>query len=157
MLRGGEHGHVSADLRDQDLRGGLADTGNGRESPAGINERGDLGVDLGVDPFDEHLEVIDVSEVQAKHRCVMLTEAADESPAKLDGLEAQPFLREVGQHDRVSFTSDQRVDHQPARHRQGLRRDRSELDPRVFENLLDPLTLTGPVLWPDPLRVVRVL
>ena len=76
----------------------------------------------------------------------MVGEAASQRQGELVDLGSHPPLSELGEDLRVTFTGDERVDHRPCRFGQHRRRHRRQLDPGVFEDLLDPLRFASAVL-----------
>ena len=98
-------------------------------------------------------------EMQAEHHRVMITEPADEHTLQLRCLRFESPFREPCQHERVAFTSDQRIDHQPTRHAERDGSNHAELDASVLEDLVDTLPFTGSVLcqaFPIPRQITKL-
>jgi hypothetical protein len=74
MRRGGEAGHVHADLTDDGFGHPLVDARDGGQEVPLAGERGDHPVDLGGEALDGLLQVIEVSEDLADDDGVVVTE-----------------------------------------------------------------------------------
>src|SRR5215213_6394702 len=73
---GREHGHVDADLGDDDLGGAFADPGDGVQPVTGHRERGDHLVDAAVQGGDGAFQVLQVVKGQPDQQRVVVAEAA---------------------------------------------------------------------------------
>jgi hypothetical protein len=111
---GREATHVDADLGDDALGCPSADANDRVETVAGLSERRHHSIDLLVESSDGRLEVLDVVERDRQHRGVVLAEAAAQCLAQLWDLLAQARSGQVGEHLGVTFTVDQRPQHQTA-------------------------------------------
>lgn len=146
MARGGEHGHVDADLGDDDLGGPLPHPGNGVEPVplvgVGLHEDVDAGVEVG----DGGLQGVEAAEEFGEQGGVVVGEPADQRSTQFGDLVAQAGLGHLGEDVGVADPGDERLDHGPARHPERVGGHRGELDPGVFEDLVHPQCFPGPFL-----------
>jgi hypothetical protein len=164
-----EDGHVQADLGDDDLRGVPRDAGDavqavdrrqhgriaagagaGTGRPVGVHaagggDRGDQRLNAGGEGVDLHGEGVVLAEQDPGQLGVMGVEPAGQGLHQRGVLDSHPAPGQAGQYLRVALSGDQRPDHRPA----GLAHDvgghRRQLDQGVFQQLLDPLGMPGPV------------
>jgi len=116
---GEELGHGHADLGDHRGGGELADPGDGGEQvPLGLKGRHHR-LDLGVQPGEHRLQMIDVVQVELAHHGVVVAEPALQRHRQVRDLGAHPAFGQIGQDRAAAFPVDQRLDHRPA----GLGRD----------------------------------
>jgi hypothetical protein len=154
MCGGGPGGHVTAAFGDEHLGGASADAGDGLESIDDLAEALGQLDDVIVQGGDGRLEPVDVLEQLPQMDRMVGFEAAVECTDELGDLRAHPALGHLGEHGRITFACDERIEHRPARLGQGLGRDRSELDDGVLECLLDALDLRSSCL-DEPLAIPR--
>ena len=142
---GGEPGHVGAGLGDDDVGGQGADPGDRADQvPEALK-----GLDHHLDPGGELLDrggvLVDQVQVHPGQERVVLAEPAGQRLGQRGDLRPQPPLGQIGQHGRVAFPGDQRLEHRPPRHAEDVGGDRGQLDPGVLEQLLQPLRPPGRV------------
>jgi hypothetical protein len=116
VARGGEAGHVGADLGQDGVRGGEADTGDLIEPGYRVRERGDLLRDPGVQGSDVAADRIDAGKHSGEQERVMVGEVAGERLFQQGDLLAQGAPGQLRQHLRAALASDQRGHHVPAGH-----------------------------------------
>ena len=164
---GGESAHVQADLGDDGLGALPADAGDlvqaidggqhrGVRAPAGAGAGGAVGVgalgggdgcdqflDAGGEPADLHVELVDLVQQHPGQLGVMVVETAGERFDQRGPLGLHPAAGQVGEHLRVPFPGDERLQHVP--HRLGVQRGGHgrDLDQRVLQQLLQPLPVPG--------------
>lgn len=76
MRRGGEAGHVGADLGEDDAGGGRADPGDLIEAGDHVTESGHLRLDLGVEGGDVSLDRVDPGQHPRQQELVVPVERA---------------------------------------------------------------------------------
>jgi hypothetical protein len=130
-------------LTDEDLGGALTDPRDRAQQAHLLAERGDHLLDLGVQPLDHPGQVVDVLQVHPRQQRVMFTKPSRKRHRKIRELLAHHPTGKPGQHPRVTLPSDQRLHHRPRRHRGDTGGHRVELDSAVFQDLAQPLQLTG--------------
>jgi hypothetical protein len=92
---------------------------------------------------DRRGELVDALQMQPAQERVVITEVAGQRLNQLRDLRAHPRLGHLGQHLRVAFAVDQRRQHRPPGDPKDVGGHRRQLDPGVFELLLQPLRLAG--------------
>jgi hypothetical protein len=107
VRRGRERGHVVADLGNDHRGRGGTDAGDLVQAGHRVSERGDLGLDLGVEVGDVHVERIDVGEHLGQQEAVVVGEVPDERLLQLGDLGAHPGPGHLCQDLGVAFTGDQ--------------------------------------------------
>ena len=138
MLRGGERGHVDADLGDQHLSGALLDAGDRHQQLTLAGERADPRLDLVREAVDRFVEEVNVREDLGDDHRVLVVETSLEGFAERGELRAELSSREVGQHRWVGRSGDERVEHRPTGFPEDVRSDAVELDPGVLQDLVQP-------------------
>jgi hypothetical protein len=131
-----KHRHGQADLGDDHLGGVTADAGHLVQAihriewnPRGVavlsaarpwrlggGDVGDELFDAGIEVFDLCAEGVYLLQQQGGDLCAVVVEAAGERIDKGGVLDPQPCLGQIGEHPRVAFPGDQRLDHCPAGH-----------------------------------------
>ncbi len=74
----------------------------------------------------------------------MLAEPSGERLGQLRDLDPEPPLGQIGERGGVALPVDQGLQHQPSRHPGDVGGDAGQLDPGVFQQLLQPLDLPAP-------------
>lgn len=138
--------HVRANLGDQHFRGPLLDTGDGAEQLKLLLERGHDLVDLQIEALDRFIEIINVRKELTHDDSVIAEEPSFECFPQGRNLGPQPALGELGQDLRVVRSSDQGLEHEPARDSQHLGCHRGQLDASVFQHLVQTLNLAASLL-----------
>jgi hypothetical protein len=108
--------------------------------------------DLLLDLDDHLVEVIKPGQVEPDHLTMMGGEPAGQGQPQILGLVPQHPPGQPGQHVRVAFPGHQSIQHRPARHAEGVRRDDVQLDPGRFQDLEQPLYL--PAAFLGQLRLI---
>ena len=152
MARGGEAAHVGADLGDDHLGGGPADPADLIQPVDRWGERGDLGLDLGLQLGDVGAGLVDAAKHLGQQEPVMVAEVAGEGLLQLAELGAQAAAGQLRQRLGVPLARDQGGQHRPARDPEDVAGDHRQLDLGVLEQLLHPLLLRG--AHPDQVRPV---
>ena len=80
----------------------------------------------------------------------MRREPASQSQRQIRDLLAHQSPCQIGQHGWVTLTGDQRGDHRSARHPEGIRCHRVQLDPAILEHFMQPLGLPSTFLGQLP-------
>ena len=147
MRGGGESGHVDADLGDDDLGGALTDPRDRRQQTSSARTKGRLASSMRVSS-----RAIMSARWSMCSRCRVHISAcwSPKRPAQANVrsgiLRAHHAARQVGQHGRVAFPGDQRLDHVPGRQGGQRRGHRVNLDSAVLEDLGQALQLAGALL-----------
>jgi len=164
---GREPGHIQADLGEDDLGAVTADAGDLIEAGDGIGPGriragasaragGAVGVDAlrggnrcdqlpdpGGELGDLPVERVDLVQQHPGQLAVMIVEPPRERLDQRAMLGLHPAAGQAGQHFRVPFSGDQRLQHVPDRHRVQAAGHSRDLDQRVFQQLLQPLPVPG--------------
>ena len=138
MPRGGEAGHVGADLGDDRLRGGPANATDLIQPLDRRPERGDLGLDLAVQFGDVDAGLVDAAQHRGQQEGVVVGELAGQRLTQRRELDPHPAVGQVGEDPGITLTGDHRIEHLAAGHAVQIADDRVEFDLRVFEDLLQP-------------------
>jgi hypothetical protein len=146
MCGGQEAAHVEAAFGDDDLSCAPAHARDGLEAGQRLRERGDHPVHLGVELGDRLVQNVYPIEVHPCQEAVVLVEAPDESSPKLGDLRAHAGEGHLCEHNRVTFSGDERFDHVARRLAGDVGHDRVELHTGVLEHLLPALDLAGVLL-----------
>jgi hypothetical protein len=141
---GWEPGHVNADLRDQQLRGGLADPGDLVQPVDHLGERAEQRLDPGVEHGDVGAQLINPVQHPGQQEGVMVGEEPSERLRQQRPLGAHPSTGQLRQPLRVAFPGQQRLKHRPPRHPEDVAGDHRQFDLGVLQQLLDPLLFRGP-------------
>jgi hypothetical protein len=105
--RGWEAGHVQADLGDDHCGGGGGtDAGDLVQAGHRISERGEVGLDLGVQVSDVDVQGIDAGEHLGQQEAVVVGEVSDESFLQLRDLGTHPGPSHLGQDLGVALPVD---------------------------------------------------
>ncbi len=112
--------HVRANLGDQHFRALLLMTGDGAEQLKLLLERGHDLVDLQIEALERFIEIINVRKELTHDDSVITEELSFECFPQGRNLGLQPALGELGQDLRVVRSSDQGLEHEPARDSQHL-------------------------------------
>ena len=140
---GRESRHVHPDLGDDDGGGDRPDAGDFIQAGRRHGERGQVGLDLGVDGGDVGVDTVDTVQHPGQQESVMLVEVAVERLLEPTDLGAHPGARQLRERLGVAFPGDQRGHHRPPGDPEDIGGDHGELDARVFEEFLDPVLLRG--------------
>ena len=140
---GGEAGHVGAGLGDGDVGDSGADPGQGGDQVPDYTKGFDHHLDPGGEVVDGAGVLVDQVQVQPGQEGVVLTEPSGQRLGQFGDLAAQPPLGQLRQRGRVALPGDQRLEHGPAGDAADVGGHRRQLDPRVLQQLLQPLDLTG--------------
>src|SRR5262249_56352283 len=100
---GGKAAHVDADLGDDDPCAQGLDAGNRAYLFSGDTKGGDVGLHLPVDGRDGGIEGIDLPEMQAEQKAMVLGDAAARSLAQLRRGGFQPSIGHAGQPVTTAF------------------------------------------------------
>jgi DNA anti-recombination protein RmuC len=138
---GGEDAHVGADLGDQQLGRAPLHAGHRAQQLSRLGERADLFLDRVCQLLDLLVEEVQVREDRADQQRVQRLEAALQRLAQRWELLAQLAASQLGEHVGVGRAGDQRVEHRAAALAEDVGRDAVELDPGVFQRLVQPLRL----------------
>ncbi len=139
--RGREARHVGADLADDAFGAAVLDADDGAQQLHRRRERMDLVLDHRGELVDLLVEEIDMAQDRADPEAMMSIEVARERLAQSGDLLAHLPARQVGQDLGVGLAGDQCVEHVTPGLAHDVRRDRVELDPGVFECLVQPVDL----------------
>ena len=127
MRRGGEPGHVDADLGDDDRGRGRPDTGDLIQPAGRVSKRVQMRADLGIEGGDIGVHCVHPGQHPSQQEPVMIVEHPQRQPRErflqLGNLAAQRGPRHRGQHLRVSFPTDQGIHHGPPRDTEDVGRD----------------------------------
>lgn len=144
--RGGKPAHAHPEFGDEHLGGALADSGDGvRPVPLGGEGR-HLGVDLLVERGDGRGELVDVGQHQPGQGGVVGGEIALQRLGLRGRGGPWPPVAEPGENLRVAFALDQGGEHGPARSSEHVADHGRQFQPGVFEQLLQPLRLSGALM-----------
>ncbi len=167
MAGGGEDTHVQADFGDDRLGGLAADAGDlieavddgqhrGAVAPPGGGAGGAVGAGAlgGGDPGDQFLDPggeladlagqgVDLVQQHPGQLGVMAVEPAGERLDQAVVLGPHPAAGQAGQHLRVTFAADQRLQHVADRPGIQLAGHRRDLDQGVFQQFLQPGVVPG--------------
>jgi hypothetical protein len=139
----GEAAHVRAGLGDDDLSDGLPHSRDRRQVLKVAGKRAHLLLDPRRQFCDRRGELVDALQTQPAQKRVVVTEVAGQRLHQLWDLRAHPGLGHLGEHLRVAFAVDQRGQHRPPGDPEDVGGHRRQLDPGVFEFLLQPLRLSA--------------
>ena len=145
MTLGGEAAHVGADLGDDDARAQVADPRDGGQQPDRDAKGFDVVVHLLVDPGDGGVQGIDLLEMQAQQKAMMPRHPATQRFAQHLGRCLDPPVGERRQSIGIGLAADQGLDHRPAGQADDIGDHRIELDVGIFQRLLQPLDMAGPL------------
>jgi hypothetical protein len=143
MAWGGEAAHVGADLGDDYPGGGAADPGDLIQPVDRSGERGDLGLDLGLQLGDVGAGLVDARQHPGQQERVVVAEVAGEGLLQLAALGAQAGARQLRQRLGVPLAGDERGQHRPARDPEDVAGHHRQFDLGVLQQLLHPLLLGG--------------
>jgi hypothetical protein len=129
------------------LGGGSGDAGDGVEVVQVLiaGQVGDDAGDPGVEDLDELGQVVDLVQQVPAHPTVMCGELAVQSGDQFGDLSAGAGDGEFGQHVRVAFAGDQRVQDPAGTDSGHITEHAGQLQAGVFEFLLQALDLSAPV------------
>jgi hypothetical protein len=141
-MRGGfDPGHVHADLGDDDLGGALADARDGPQQHDLPAERGSGSADARVEVGDGLGQVVEVAQVQPAPGGVRVAKPAGQRQGQVSGLAAQGAFGPLSEGLGITLAGNQRLEHRPPGHAQGIGGDRVQLDPAVLPG---PCPAAGP-------------
>jgi hypothetical protein len=137
VLGGGEDAHVRAELGDQDLGGALVHAADGVEARELLGEGRHGAIDLGAHGLDGLVQVVEVGEELADEEGVVGAEVAEQGVSQGGQLLAQLAAGEIREDNGVGGAGHQGLEHGPPGGAEQTRGDRGELDPGVFEDLVE--------------------
>lgn len=139
MLDGREARHVDADLRDQDSRGRLADSGDRHQECFGIPKGLEFATELSLQFVDAGLDPVDLCQVHPDQEAMVgghdPRQGVDE--LLLGVLAAR--VPELCKGGGIRLSGDDRVEDLPAGHARQVRQDARDLDIRILQHLVNPL------------------
>ena len=103
VRRGREPGHVNPDLGENDAGGLMPDTRDLIQSCHRLSERGDFGLDRGVEVVEVGADLVNPGEHLGQQEGMVVVEPAGERLFQLGQLAAQPSTRVLGKDLRVSL------------------------------------------------------
>lgn len=134
---------VTAGLRDDHFGGGLVDTGDGVEQVEGVAKGRHRLLDASAELVDHRGELVVLIEMQADEEGVVLAEASGQGLGELGDPVAELAFGHVREGLRVAFALDKGFEHGPAGDAHDVGGNRGQLDPGVFQELLQPLDHTA--------------
>src|SRR5674476_1310136 len=148
---GGEATHVCAGFGDDYFGDVSSDPWDGVEAGEGVTKGFQGRLDAGGELGDVRLQGVEAVQVHPAQERVVLPEPPDQCLGQCVDLGAHPALGHLCQDLRVAFPGDQRLEHRPARHAQDVGGNGGDLNPGVFQLLLQPggfaRVLPGPVSY----------
>jgi hypothetical protein len=143
VRRGGEDAHVGPGLGDDDVGDALADAGDADQQVPGQAE----GCQDCFDPAAELLNgpgvPVDDVQVQSGQERMMGVESAVEGFGQGRDLRPKAVNGKIGQHHRVALALNEGRQHRPGGDTRQIRGNGGQLDPGVFQELLQALDLTA--------------
>ena len=137
MGRGGKAAHVQPDFGEDDLCTQAFDARSSDQSFDGGAKGLNVGLHLSIDGSDRIVEGIDLPEMKAKQKAMVLADAAAQGLPQFGWGGFQPTIGQECELGRVGLTGNQRLDHRPAALTHDVGDHRIQLDVGVFERLLD--------------------
>jgi hypothetical protein len=146
MLSGGEAAPIGANVRQQHLSRPLAHTGNGVEPGHDLLLIGYMRFNQGPHPGKRLVSIVKMTEMCGQQKALMGHEAPSQSVFECAPLASHPPARQGGQHRDITCARRQCLQHRPCRDAPDIRHDRSELDVRVLQDILEPGERPCPLL-----------
>src|SRR5215472_3192812 len=154
MARGGKAAHVTAEFRDDRLRGAAGHPRDGVEARDRVGLGGGARRDAAITGRDGLVEELDVAQELGEQEAVMGRDAPSERLGERRAFAPQAPLGQLRQLRGGTRAGDQRLQHRARRYPEHRGDYAPELDVRRLEDLQDTVRLPGPLL-DQPLAVAH--